>query len=87
MKKKQLKVYGGMLTNPNPPPDRPLHKRLERVVAAVTSQKELATLADAGSVGRVSLGYIQAYFCITGNAEELKLALSKPHQLIWTGRT
>jgi len=25
--------------------------------------------------------------CITGNKEEIALALAKPHQIIWTGRT
>lgn len=38
---KELKVYGGMLFNPNPPLDKPRHKRQERVVCAVYSQKEL----------------------------------------------
>lgn len=85
---KQLKVYGGILTNPNPPPDRPLHKRQERVVCAVTSQKELLDILDkVGTAGRVSLNWIRNYWCVTGNAEELKLALAKPHQLIWMGRT
>ena len=85
---KQLKVYGGMLTNPNPPPDRPLHKRQERVVCAVTSQKELKDIIDGEERhGRISLNWIRNYWCITGNKEEIELALAKPHQLIWTGRT
>ncbi len=85
---KQLKVYGGMLTNPNPPPDRPSHRRQERVVCATTSQKELFDIIDkAGIAGRVSLGFLRDYWCITGNKEEIELALAKPHQLIWTGRT
>ena len=77
----KLKVYGGILFNPNPPPDRPTHKRQERVVCAVYNQKELASITG------VSLCVIHTYWCITGNEEELKLALAKPHQLIWTGRT
>ncbi len=85
---KQLKVYGGMLSNPNPPPDRPSHKRQERVVCAVYSQKELKNIIDATEgIGRASLNWIQNYWCITGNKKELELALAKPHQIIWTGRT
>ncbi len=85
---KQLKVYGGILTNPHPPPDRPLHKRQERVIAAVFSQKELLNLIDAiEGTGRVSLNWIRNYWCITGNEQEIKLAVAKPHQIIWTGRT
>ncbi len=85
---KQLKVYGGILTNPNPPPDRPIHKRQEWVVCAVNSQKELLGIIDkVDGVGRVSLNWIRDYWCVTGNKAEIELALGKPHQIIWTGRT
>ena len=85
---KQLKVYGGMLLNPDSPPDRPLHKRQERVIAAVYSQKELVGIIQNAKVaGRVSLSNIRDYWCVTGNETEIKLALISPHQLIWTGRT
>lgn len=83
---KQLKIYGGMLTNPNPPLDRPLHKRQERVIAAVYSQKELVDIIkNTEDIARVSLNEIRNYWCVTGNQEEIKLALAHPHQLIWTG--
>ena len=85
---RQLKVYGGLLNNPNPSPDRPSYKRQERVVCAVYSQKELKDIIDGQeSQGRISLNWIRDYWCITGNKEELELALAKPHQIIWTGRT
>lgn len=84
---KELKVYGGMLFNPNPPPDRPSHKRQERVICAVGTQKELLDILDKAKVGPVSSGYIRNYWSITGNKAEIELALAKPHQLIWTGRT
>ena len=84
---KQLKVYGGMLFNPHPPPERDFNRRQERVICAVSSQKELVSICAGASVGRVSLNYIRNYFGVTGNKEEIALALAKPHQLIWTGRT
>ena len=77
---KELKVYGGALMNPNPPPDRPIHKRQERVVCAVYTKKELAELAN------INQGIIKDYWCITGNKEEIERALAKPHEIIWTGR-
>lgn len=85
---KQFKVYGGMLTNPNPPSDRPLHKRQERVVCAVYSQKELVNIIkETPGTFRTSLNEIRNYWCVTGNKEEIELALAKPRQLIWMGRT
>ena len=81
MTKRKLKVYGitafcrsehkNLLD-----PERPWRTQV-RYVAAAFSQKELADLLNT------TIGQIRPYVGITGNAKEIKLALAKPHTLIF----
>lgn len=70
--KTKLRVYGGLLFNKN--------CKQERVVCAVNNQGEVVELTGS------SLYYIRGWWSETGNEEEIKQAIAKPHQLIWTGR-
>ena len=66
----KLKVYGGLT----------FHKEQgklvqHRTIVATTSQKRVAELTGE------SLYYIQNYWAITGNEEELEIALKNPEQV------
>lgn len=60
--RRKLKVYGGNTFL--------LRGQQVRTIAAVTSAKQFATLV------KTSYGYVRDYCCETGNAEEIKLAMS-----------
>lgn len=70
---RKLKVYGGRPMNPT------TYKQ-ERCVVAVYSQRELAQILGCSLYG------ISGWWCITGNKEEIEMALAKPRTPIWAGK-
>ena len=80
-RKRKLKVYGMTAFC------KPEHKHLldserpwrtqVRYVAAVFSRKEFAELLG------LTVGEIAGYSSVTGNPKEVKLAMAKPHTLIF----
>lgn len=69
---RKLKVYGGMYFTDN-------HKQMRHIMASTS-------WAKVAKATKYSVGYLRAYWCITGNESEIKLAMATPETLINTGR-